>query len=131
MGARPERIGFVSDGDGALVALSLAAKLLDMQNKGDILEGDIIVSTHVCPDAPTRPHKPVAFMDSPVEMAQVNKEELSDELDAVLSVDTTKGNRIINTRGFAISPTVKEGYIPVSYTHLDVYKRQTIYCPIQ
>ena len=47
LGARPERIGFVSDGDGALVALSLAAKLLDMQNKGDILEGDIIVSTHV------------------------------------------------------------------------------------
>ena len=28
LGARPERIGFVSDGDGALVALSLAAKLL-------------------------------------------------------------------------------------------------------
>ena len=52
------------------MALSLAAKLLDMQNKGDILEGDIIVSTHVCPDAPTRPHKPVAFMDSPVEMAR-------------------------------------------------------------
>ena len=121
LGARPERIGFVSDGDGALVALSLAAKLLDMQNKGDILEGDIIVSTHVCPDAPTRPHKPVAFMDSPVEMAQVNKEELSDELDAVLSVDTTKGNRIINTRGFAISPTVKEGYIlKVSESVLDI-----------
>ena len=126
LGARPERIGFVSDGDGALVALSLAAKLLDMQNKGDILEGDIIVSTHVCPDAPTRPHKPVAFMDSPVEMAQVNKEELSDELDAVLSVDTTKGNRIINTRGFAISPTVKEGYIlKVSESVLDIMQTTT------
>jgi hypothetical protein len=32
-------------------------------------------------------------------------------MDAILSIDTTKGNRIINTRGFAISPTVKEGYI--------------------
>ena len=116
----------MSDGDGALVALSLAAKLLDMQNKGDILEGDIIVSTHVCPDAPTRPHKPVAFMDSPVEMAQVNKEELSDELDAVLSVDTTKGNQIINTRGFAISPTVKEGYIlKVSESVLDIMQTTT------
>ena len=31
--------------------------------------------------------------------------------DAVLSIDTTKGNRILNTRGFAISPTVKEGWI--------------------
>ena len=34
-GARPERIGFVSDGDGALAAVALAAKILDMQNKGD------------------------------------------------------------------------------------------------
>lgn len=126
LGARPERIGFVSDGDGALVALTLAAKLLDMQNKGDILAGDIVVSTHVCPDAPTRPHKPVAFMDSPVEMSQVNKAELSDELDAVLSVDTTKGNRIINTRGFAISPTVKEGYIlKVSESILDIMQTTT------
>lgn len=126
LGARPERIGFVSDGDGALIALSLAAKLLDMQNKGDVLEGDVIVSTHVCPNAPTRAHKPVAFMDSPVEMSQVNREELSGELDAVLSVDTTKGNRIINTRGFAISPTVKEGYIlKVSESILDIMQSTT------
>lgn len=111
LGARPERIGYVSDGDGALVAIALAAKLLDMKNKGDDLDGDVFISTHICPDAPTAPHIPVPFMGSPVDMAQVNAEELSPELDAVLSVDTTKGNRIINTRGFAISPTVKEGYI--------------------
>ena len=111
LGARPERIGYVSDGDGALIAIALAAKLLDMQNKGDYLDGDVVISTHICPEAPTAPHIPVPFMGSPVDMAQVNAEELSPELDAVLSVDTTKGNRIINTRGFAISPTVKEGYI--------------------
>lgn len=50
--------GFVSDGDGALVALTLAAKILDMQNKGDTLEGDVFISTHVCPDAPTQPLSP-------------------------------------------------------------------------
>jgi hypothetical protein len=50
-------------------------------------------------------------MGSPVNMAQVNREEVTPDLDAILSVDTTKGNRIINHRGFAISPTVKEGYI--------------------
>jgi len=111
LGARPERTGFVSDGDGALVALAVAAKLLEMQNKGDVLEGDVFVSTHICPDAPTKPHFPVPFMDSPVDTALVNREEVSPELDAILSVDTTKGNRIINHRGFAISPTVKEGYI--------------------
>lgn len=111
LGARPEVTGFVSDGDGALAALAAAAKLLDMQAKGDFLEGDVIVSTHICPDAPTRPHEPVPFMDSPVEMAQVNAEEVSEELDAIISVDTTKGNRVINHRGIAISNTVKEGYI--------------------
>ena len=34
-------------------------------------------------------------MGSPVEMAQVNKEEVSPDLDALLVVDTTKGNRVI------------------------------------
>ena len=60
LGARPEMTGFVSDGDGALVALTLAAKILDMQNKGDTLEGDVFISTHVCPDAPTQPHAEAA-----------------------------------------------------------------------
>lgn len=82
-----------------------------MKVKGDRLDGDVFISTHVCPDAPTRPHTPVPFMDSPVEMAQVNREEVTDELDAILSVDTTKGNKIINTRDFSISPTVMQGYI--------------------
>jgi len=111
IGARPERIGFVSDGDGALIVLATAAKLLDMQNKGDMLPGDVFISTHICPSAPIRPHHPVPFMDAPIEVAQVNREEIIPELDAILSVDTTKGNRIINSRGFAISPTVKQGYI--------------------
>lgn len=126
LGARPEQLGFVSDGDGAITALAIAAKLLDMQNKGDCLEGDVFISTHVCPNAPTTPHEPVPFMNSPVETSQVNKEEVTDSLDAVLVVDTTKGNRIINYRGFAISPTVKEGYIlRVSEDLLDVMQSTT------
>jgi hypothetical protein len=126
IGARPEMIGFVSDGDGALAALAVASKLLDMQTKGDFLDGDVFVSTQICPHAPTAPHKPVPFMGSPVEMAQVNKEEVIPELDAILVCDTTKGNRIINTRGFAISNTVKEGWIlPVSESILDVMQRTT------
>ena len=111
LGARPERIGFGSDGDGALTVLTAAAKLLDMQNKGDTLEGDVIAVTHICADAPTEPHEPVDFMDSPISMKQCNDAEVCEEMDAILTVDTTKGNRVINTMGFAISPTVKEGYI--------------------
>lgn len=126
IGARPEMIGFVSDGDGALAALAVASKLLDMQTKGDYLEGDVFISTQICPHAPTAPHKPVPFMGSPVEMSQVNREEVSPELDAILTVDTTKGNRVINTRGFAISNTVKQGWIlPVSESLLDVMQRTT------
>lgn len=111
IGARPERVGFVSDGDGALCALALAAKLLDMKVKDDRLQGDVFIATHICPDAPTVPHEPVPFMGSPISMIQANKEEVDDSLDAILSVDTTKGNRVINHRGFAISNTVMQGYI--------------------
>ncbi|GAA1573667.1 DUF1177 domain-containing protein [Kribbella hippodromi] len=111
LGARPERIGFVSDGDGALVALAVAGKLGSMTRRGDQLPGDVIVATHVCPDAPTRPHDPVPFMDSPVDVGAMNEHEVEAAMEAVLSVDTTKGNRIVNHHGFAISPTVKEGWI--------------------
>jgi hypothetical protein len=44
-------------------------------------------------------------------MKRLNDHEVDLQMDAILSIDTTKGNRIINQRGFAISPTVKEGYI--------------------
>ncbi|ANI84987.1 DUF1177 domain-containing protein [Kosakonia oryzae] len=111
IGARPGRIGLVSDADGAVAAIASALKLAEMQRQGDSLPGDVIVTTHICPDAPTRPHEPVDFMDSPVETEDMNEQEVSDEMDAVLSIDTTKGNRIINHKGFAISPTVKAGYI--------------------
>ncbi|MBF7097462.1 DUF1177 domain-containing protein [Alkalibacter mobilis] len=131
IGARPEMIGMVSDADGAVVAMAVAAKLLDMQNKGDFLDGDVVLSTHICPDAPTQPHKPVPFMDSPVDMATVNREEVSGDLDAILSVDTTKGNRVINHRGFAISPTVKDGYIlKVSDQLLDIMQNTTGKLPV-
>ncbi|HEY0118282.1 MAG TPA: DUF1177 domain-containing protein, partial [Cellulomonas sp.] len=111
VGARPELIGYVSDGDGATAALAAAAKLLTMHTRGDRLPGDVIVSTHVCAWAPTRPHVPVPFMDSPVEVSAMNEHEVHPEMDAILSIDTTKGNRIVNHRGIAISPTVRQGYI--------------------
>ena len=115
LGARPQLIGYVSDGDGATSALALAAKLLQMLDRGDQLPGDVVVGTHVCPTAPTRPHDPVPFMDSPVGMEAMNANEVLPEMDAIVSIDTTKGNRVINHRGIAISPTVRQGYIlPVS-----------------
>ena len=131
IGARPERIGFVSDGDGAAVAIAAALKLGRMHSLGDVLAGDVIIATHICPNAPTMPHDPVPFMDSPVDIATMNKYEVDPAMDAVLSVDTTKGNRIINYRGFAISPTVKEGYIlKVSEDLLDIMSIVTGKLPV-
>ncbi|MBC7220601.1 DUF1177 domain-containing protein [Candidatus Bipolaricaulota bacterium] len=111
VGARPSRLGLVSDADGAIVALACAAKLVRMATWGDVLPGDVLVATHVCPNAPTIPHDPTPFMDAPVDMETMNQYEVDERMEAVLSVDATKGNWVINRRGFAISPTVKEGYI--------------------
>ncbi|MFE7623432.1 DUF1177 domain-containing protein [Streptomyces sp. NPDC057509] len=111
IGARPEVTGLVSDADGAVSALAAAAKLLDMRRRGDVLPGDVIVATHICPNAPTEPHDPVPFMGSPVDIATMNRHEVTGEMEAVLSIDTTKGNRIINHKGLALSPTVKEGWV--------------------
>jgi len=131
LGARPEQIGFVSDGDGALTVVAAAAKLLDMARRGDVLDGDVVIATHIDPDAPTQPHDPVPFMDSAVDMAAANEHEITPEMDAILSVDTTKGNRVLNHRGFAITPTVKDGWIlRVSETLLDVVARTTGVAPV-
>ena len=115
LGARPQIVGMISDADGAIVALSTALKLLDMRSQGDMLEGDVVVTTHISPrsSAPDAPRlgAPVRMASAPVDGNELLKREALPEMDAILSVDATKANRIINHRGFAFSPTVKEGYI--------------------
>jgi hypothetical protein len=111
IGARPAVTGLVSDGDGAVTAIASALKLVDMAHAGDRLVGDVMVATHVCPNAPIIPHDPVPFMGAPVDIATMNRHEVDAEMDAILAIDTTRGNLIINRQRFAISPTVKEGYI--------------------
>lgn len=111
IGARPHKTGLVSDADGALTALACASKIAEMRKKGDELKGDIIVASHLCPHSPIIPHQPVPFMDSPVSIETMNQHEIDDRMEAILSIDATKGNRIINQKGFAISPTVKDGYV--------------------
>ena len=116
----------MSDGDGAVAALTAALKLVEMNENGDVLEGDVLVATHICPDAPTLPHEPVPFMDSPIDMATMNRMEVDERMDAIVSIYTTKGNRVINLNGIAISPTVMQGYIlSVSNDLMDVMTRVT------
>ncbi len=131
IGARPEKLGFVSDADGAIVALASASKILDLSRKGDKIKGDVIVSTHLSPSSPIIPHDPVPFMDAPISIGTMNRYEVDERMEAILSVDTTKGNRIINKRGFAISPTVKDGYIlRVSEDLLDIMQSVTGRLPL-
>jgi hypothetical protein len=121
VGARPEQIGLVSDGDGAVAAIACALRLGHMRRQGDGLAGDVIITTHICPNARIEPRLPVPFMAAPLDMATLNREEVQPAMDAILSIDTTRGNRIINCRGFAISPTVKSGWIlRVSEDLLDI-----------
>lgn len=111
IGARPVVKGIVSDADGAITAIACALKLLRMDERGDRLEGDVIITTHICPKAPTEPHEPVPFVGYPVRIKKLMEHLVDSSVDAILSIDTTKGNRVLNQKGFAISPTVKEGYI--------------------
>lgn len=126
IGAYPIMTGFVSDGDGALAALSAALKIVEMQSRECYLEGDVVVTTHICNTAPIKPRKLVTFLDMPLPVDVLLKYLVDSQADAVLSIDTTKGNRILNQRGFAITPTVKEGYIlKVSDDLLDIMSTVT------
>ena len=131
VGAFPRKLGLVSDADGAIVALASAAKLAKMRKQGDLLKGHVIVTTHICTCSPIIPHKPTPFMGSPVDMHTMNRYEVDQRMEAILSVDTTKGNRIVNHPGFAITPTVKEGYIlRVSNDLLDIMEAVTNEMPV-
>src|SRR6218665_1489658 len=65
-GARPEFIGYVSDGDGAAASLAAASKLLHMAERGDILPGDTVFTTHVTTSHPHKPNHPLPLLPSPL-----------------------------------------------------------------
>lgn len=131
VGARPARTGYVSDGDGALATLASALHLARLREFGDAPAGDVRFATHVCPRARIRPHHPVPYMVSPLSQAQMNEHEVDTAMDALLCFDTTRGNRLVNRRGIAITPTVKEGYIlRVSEDLLDLQQDVTGRLPL-
>ena len=121
LGARPEMIGLVSDADGAIAAIAMALKLADMAAQGDVLPGPVRIHTHICPHAATRPNSPVPMMRSPLAASQMMQREVHPRMDAILSVDTTRGNRLVNHRGVAITPVAREGWLlPIPDAILDI-----------
>ncbi|WP_116474735.1 DUF1177 domain-containing protein [Zobellella maritima] len=126
IGARPDRLGMVSDADGAVTVIAAALKLAQTKARGDRLEGDVIVTTHLSTNAEIVPREPVDFMGMPVSSTTMNHYEVDAQMDAILSVDTSKGNRIFNHRGFGITPTAKEGYVlRVSNDLLRIFEQTT------
>jgi hypothetical protein len=126
IGARPDVRGMVSDADGAVIAVTTAAKLAQSNERGDTIPGDVLLTTHIAPDAPILPHEPVPFMISPVPIMDVLRECVDPTMDALISVDATKGNRVIKRTGFAITATVKNGWIlRVSDDLVNIYERVT------
>lgn len=120
------RVGLVSDAEGALTALACALQLEKIEVKGSV-----IVTTHICNTAPIIPHELVDFMGAPLSVSTMMNHLVDERMDAILSVDTTRGNRIINCKGFALSPTVKEGYIlRVAEPLLDIQERVTGRLPV-
>jgi hypothetical protein len=111
IGGRPVRIGMVSDADGPICAIATALKLAQMKSQGDNLPGDVIVTTHIATDVSITYNDGVPFMGMPVSSQTMNQYEVSSDMEAILSIDASKGNSIIKHRGFAISPTAMQGYI--------------------
>ena len=120
--------GLVSDAEGALTVLACA---LHCETHTIDFEGSVIFSTHICPHAPIIAHDLVDFMGGPLCNSTMMDHFVDERMEAILSVDTTRGNRVINHKGFAISPTVKEGYIlRVSEDLLDIQQRVTGMLPV-
>lgn len=109
--AYPDIIGLLSDADGAIIALACALRLQDLIGKGYTLPGDVCITTHICTSASTVEREPVMLVELPISIQEMNRHMVVPDANAVISVDATKGNNILNKKGIAITPTVKEGYI--------------------
>jgi len=121
LGARPGMVGLVSDADGGIAAIASALKLADMAAQGDVLAGPVRIHTHICPCAATRPNSPVPMMRSPLPARQMMAREVHPAMAAILSIDTTRGNRLVNHRGVAITPVAREGWLlPIPDALLDI-----------
>lgn len=101
------KFGLVSDADGALVALTAAAKLARFRRAGQHASGDTIVTTNITRAGCVRGQ----FISSPIDSREIGPLEVLPEMAAIVSIDATKANRVLNRTGVAITPTVKEGYV--------------------
>jgi hypothetical protein len=82
-----------------------------MRQRGQELAGDVLISTHICQQAHPVPHDPFPFVMSPLPSSEKHPRLVDERMDAILTPETCKGNKMISHLGFAVTPPVREGFI--------------------
>lgn len=103
--------GLASDADGCIVGLAAALRLARVRARGQELAGDVLISTHICQQAHPAPHDPFPFVMSPLPSSEKHPRLVDERMDAILTPETCKGNKMVSHLGFAVTPPVREGFI--------------------
>ncbi|ACP35317.1 protein of unknown function DUF1177 [Sulfolobus islandicus Y.G.57.14] len=118
--------GLVSDADGAIVSLTTLLELLNLREKGIELDLNVLFVTNLSVKAKLIPHKPFDFMVPLLGLDEALKVEVDPSASFVVSIDSTKGNRIAKFDDFAITHVVKDGYILKLHDNvIDIYNKVT------
>ncbi len=103
--------GLSSDADGCVVGLACALGLARKHHRNQQLQGDVLVSTHICQSAHPAPHDPFPFVVSPLPSSEKHPRLVDERMDAILTPETCKSNKMAAHLGFAVTPPVREGFI--------------------
>ncbi|BAB67660.1 DUF1177 domain-containing protein [Sulfurisphaera tokodaii] len=118
--------GLVSDADGAIITLTTLFELLDLMDKGIVFDIDIVFVTNLATKAKLIPHKPFDFMVPLMGLDDALKIEVDPTASFILSIDSTKGNRLAKYDDFALTHVIKDGYILKLHDNvIDIYNRVT------
>ncbi|QIW22735.1 DUF1177 domain-containing protein [Sulfolobus sp. S-194] len=118
--------GLVSDADGAIITLTTLLELLNLMDKGITFDIDILFVTNLATKAKLIPHKPFDFMVPLMGLDDALKIEVDPTASFILSIDSTKGNRLAKYDDFALTHVVKDGYILKLHDNIiDIYNRVT------
>jgi len=118
--------GLVSDADGAIITLAVLFELQNLLNNGIELNLGVSFVTNISLNAKLIPHKPFDFMVPSIGLEDALKEEVESNASLILSIDSTKGNKIAKFDDFAITHVIKDGYILKPNDEIiDIYNRVT------
>lgn len=94
----------IPDYIGTSIVLLTATKILQMNKSGNALRGDVILSAQISSNTATSEN-------TTLQKEVPTHTEVSQFMDAVISIGSYKREKVGYHKGIAISPTVKEGYI--------------------